>query len=56
MSLMRRWFPSFDGSARVSPYLYVAPKRRWWPTLLALLRRGAPVRSLCLDPHRSRLV
>ncbi len=41
MSLMRRWFPSFDGSARVSPYLYVAPKRRWWPTLLTFAAGGA---------------
>jgi hypothetical protein len=41
MSLMRRWFPSFDGSARVSPYLYAAPKRRWWPTLLTFAAGGA---------------
>jgi len=41
MSLVRRWFPSFDGSARVSPYLYVAPKRRWWPTLLTFAAGGA---------------
>jgi hypothetical protein len=41
MSLMRRWFPSFDRSARVSPYLYVAPKRRWWPTLLTFAAGGA---------------
>jgi len=41
MSLMRRWFPSFDGSAHVSPYLYVAPKRRWWPTLLTFAAGGA---------------
>jgi len=41
MSLMGRWFPSFDGSARVSPYLYVAPKRRWWPTLLTFAAGGA---------------
>jgi hypothetical protein len=41
MSRMRRWSPSFDGSARVSPYLYVAPKRRWWPTLLTFAAGGA---------------
>jgi hypothetical protein len=41
MSLVRRWVPSFDGSARVSPYLYVAPKRRWWPTLLTFAAGGA---------------
>jgi len=41
MSLMRRWFPSFDGSARVSPYMYVAPKRGWWPTLLTFAAGGA---------------
>jgi hypothetical protein len=41
MSLMRRWSPSFGGSARVSPYFYVAPKRRWWPTLLTFAVGGA---------------
>jgi hypothetical protein len=41
MSLVRRWFPSFDGAAHVSPYLYVPPKRRWWPTLLAFAVGGA---------------
>jgi hypothetical protein len=41
MSLMRRGFPSFGGSAHVSPYLYVAPKRRWWPTLLTFAAGGA---------------
>jgi hypothetical protein len=41
MSLMRRWFPSFDGPTHVSPYLYVAPKRRWWPTLLTFAAGGA---------------
>ena len=41
MSLMRRWFPSIDGPAHVSPYFYVAPKRRWWPTLLTFAAGGA---------------
>src|SRR6478752_7157402 len=41
MSLVRRWFPSFDGATHVSPYLYVAPKRRWWPTLLTFAAGGA---------------
>jgi hypothetical protein len=41
MSLVRRWFPSFDGSTHRSPYLYVAPKRRWWPTLLTFAVGGA---------------
>ena len=43
---MRRWFPSFDGSARVSPYLYVAPKRRWWPTLVTFAAGGMCVLAL----------
>jgi len=35
MSPARRLFPSFDGPIRVSPYFYIPPKRRWWPTLAA---------------------
>ena len=46
MSIMRRWFPSFDGSAHVSPYLYLPPKRRWWPTLLAFAAGGVCVLAL----------
>jgi hypothetical protein len=52
MSLMRRWFPSFDGSARVSPYLYVAPKRRWWPTLLTFAVGGACALALLGPSHK----
>ena len=52
MSLMRRWFPSFDGSARVSPYLYVAPKRRWWPTLLTFAAGGACALALLGPSHK----
>jgi hypothetical protein len=52
MSLMRRRFPSFDGSARVSPYLYVAPKRRWWPTLLTFAAGGACALALLGPSHK----
>ena len=55
MSIMRRWFPSFDGSAHVSPYLYVAPKRRWWPTLLAFAAGGVCVLAL-LGPSQKASV
>jgi len=40
MSLTRRVFPSFDGPARTSPYFYIPPKRRWWPTLAAFAGGG----------------
>jgi hypothetical protein len=52
MSLVRRLFPSFDGSARVSPYLYVAPKRRWWPTLLTFAAGGACALALLGPSHK----
>ncbi len=52
MSVMRRWFPSFDGSAHVSPYLYVPPKRRWWPTLLAFAAGGICVLALLGPSHK----
>ena len=55
MSIMRRWFPSFDGSAPVSPYLYVPPKRRWWPTLLAFAAGGVCVLAL-LGPSQKASV
>ncbi len=53
MSIMRRWFPSFDGSAHVSPYLYVPPKRRWWPTLLAFAAGGICVLALLGPSQKS---
>jgi hypothetical protein len=53
MSFMRRWFPSFDGSAHVSPYFYVPPKRRWWPTLLTLAAAGVCVLALLGPSHKT---
>lgn len=55
MSITRRFFPSFHGSARVSPYIYVAPKRRWWPTLLAFASGGVCVLAL-LGPSQKASV
>jgi hypothetical protein len=46
MSLARRLFRSFDGPARVSPYFYVPPKRRWWPMLAAFAAGGVCVLAL----------
>src|SRR5262245_2287575 len=43
---MRHLFPSFDRPARVSPYFYVPPKRRWWPLLAAFAAGGVCVLAL----------
>ena len=41
MSIINRLFPFFDGHVPVSPYLYIPPKRRWWPFLAAFGAGGA---------------
>jgi hypothetical protein len=44
-------FPSFDGPTRMSPYVYMPRKRRWWP-LAAALGAGVGCVILVLGPWK----
>ena len=46
MSIVHRAYPPPRRPAHVSPYFYVAPKRRWWPLFAAFAIGGVGVLAL----------